>query len=166
VSFTHPLCVCVCVCVWCECVCVCVCVALGIQHAMRIRRIICGLPHSTTFFPHYLINGTIFERKKKVLEHKMCVISFSTNFDWNYLILRRNERDVIKKMYFGLHVKYPIFLSCFNETWFFSSDFLENLQISNFMKIRPVGAEYFHASGRTDRHDEANSRFSEFCEGA
>ena len=30
------------------------------------------------------------------------------------------------------------------------------------MKIRPVGAELFHADGRT--HDEANSRFSQFYE--
>jgi len=30
------------------------------------------------------------------------------------------------------------------------------------MKIRPVGAEMFQADGRTDRHDEANSRFSQF----
>ena len=30
-------------------------------------------------FPHYLINGTIFE-KKKVTEHKMCVLIFSTTF--------------------------------------------------------------------------------------
>jgi hypothetical protein len=29
------------------------------------------------------------------------------------------------------------------------------------MKIRPVGAELFHADGRMDRHDEANSLFSE-----
>jgi len=34
------------------------------------------------------------------------------------------------------------------------------------MKIRPVGAELFHAQWRTDRHDVANSRFSQFCEGA
>jgi hypothetical protein len=34
------------------------------------------------------------------------------------------------------------------------------------MKIRPVGAELFHAGGRADRHDEANSRFSQFCERA
>jgi len=27
------------------------------------------------------------------------------------------------------------------------------------MKIRSVGAEFFHAKGRTDRHDAANSRF-------
>jgi len=25
------------------------------------------------------------------------------------------------------------------------------------MKIGPVGAEFFHADGRTDRHDVANS---------
>jgi len=29
---------------------------------------------------------------------------------------------------------------------------------SNFMKIRPVGAE-FHADCQADRHDEADSRF-------
>ena len=34
------------------------------------------------------------------------------------------------------------------------------------MKIRPVGAEMFHAGGRTDRHDEANRRFSQFRERA
>jgi hypothetical protein len=40
------------------------------------------------------------------------------------------------------------------------------------MKIRPVGAELFHADGRTDvqtdthTHDEANSRISQFCERA
>jgi hypothetical protein len=34
------------------------------------------------------------------------------------------------------------------------------------MKIRPVGAELVRADGRTDRHDEANSRVSQFCEHA
>jgi len=32
------------------------------------------------------------------------------------------------------------------------------------MKIRPVGAELFHADRRMDRHDELNCRFSQFCE--
>jgi hypothetical protein len=39
-------------------------------------------------------------------------------------------------------------------------------KILNFTKIRPVGAELFHAGGRTDGHDEATSRLSQFCERA
>jgi hypothetical protein len=30
------------------------------------------------------------------------------------------------------------------------------------MKIRHVGAQLYHADGRMDRHDQANSRFSQF----
>ena len=36
----------------------------------------------------------------------------------------------------------------------------KNIQISNFMQIRQMGAELFHENGRADRHDEVNSRFS------
>jgi len=36
--------------------------------------------------------------------------------------------------------------------------------MSNFIKIRPEGSEWFHADRRTDRHDEANKRFSQLCE--
>jgi len=32
------------------------------------------------------------------------------------------------------------------------------------MKICPVEAELFHADGRTDGHNEAKSRFSQFLE--
>jgi hypothetical protein len=57
---------------------VCASVALGIQRAMRMRHIVnCGLPNFTTFFPHYLINGTIFE--KQLLNAK-CVFDFLYNF--------------------------------------------------------------------------------------
>jgi hypothetical protein len=51
-----------------------------------------------------------------------------------------------------------------------SGEIFKNPQISNFMNIRPVGADLIFADvrtvGRTDRHDEANSRFSQFCERA
>jgi len=32
----------------------------------------------------------------------------------------------------------------------FSRQILKSIQISNFMKIRPMGTELFHADGRTD----------------
>ena len=37
-------------------------------------------------------------------------------------------------------------------------------EYENIMKICSMGAELFHADGRTDRHDEANILFSQFCE--
>jgi hypothetical protein len=36
---------------------------------------------------------------------------------------------------------------------------------SYLMKILSAGTEFFYAGGRTDRHGEADSRFSLFCEG-
>jgi hypothetical protein len=45
--------------------------------------------------------------------------------------------------------KVPWFLSDFNQTSIFWTDFQKHAQIPNFMKIRPVGAELFHADGRT-----------------
>jgi len=44
----------------------------------------------------------------------------------------------------------------------FLERFSKNSQISNFIKIHLKGAQLFHADGRTDRHDETNSRFSQF----
>jgi hypothetical protein len=44
--------------------------------------------------------------------------------------------------------------------------FKKILRTSNFMEIRHVGAEFSHADRRTDRHDEANGRFLQFCERA
>ena len=41
--------------------------------------------------------------------------------------------------------------------------FSKNIEIQNIVKILPVGAESFHVDGRTDRHDKANIRFSQFC---
>ena len=66
----------------------------------------------------------------------------------------------------GLCVKFPLFLSGFNETFIFLERVLKNPQIPHFMKIRLVGAELFHADRQTDGNDEASSRFSKFCEGA
>jgi len=59
------------------------------------------------------LSGTSLARN--VNEYKMYVFIFSTSFSETVRILRRTERDMITN-YVGLHVKYPLFLSDFNET--------------------------------------------------
>ena len=59
-----------------------------------------------------------------------------------FLILRIIQRDIILYVY-KCYVKYPLFSSYFN-------DFSRNTQISNFTKIRPVKAAFFHADGQKD----------------
>jgi hypothetical protein len=53
-------------------------------------------------------------------------------------------------MYIGLHINYPLFLSDFNETGIFWTYFLKNIQISNFTKFYPKGAELLHVNGQME----------------
>jgi hypothetical protein len=125
---------------------VCAFVALVIQHAMSMRHIIiCGLHHSNNIFPHYL-------KKARFSKNKSLNIKFVFRVSLQllseiFIILRSNERDVIR----NVHVKYTLFLSDFNVTCIFSTYFRNMLKITHFMKIRPLGAQLFHADGQAWR---------------
>ena len=60
----------------------------------------------------------------------------------------------------------PVILVGFECKWNFLYRFSKNFQMSNVMKIRPLGTEFFHAFGQADRYDETNSRCSRFYEHA
>jgi len=71
------------------------------------------------------------------------------------------------KMFIGIHVKCPLYLSDCIELEY-SRQIFEKYHISHLMKWEPscsMQAEG-RTSGQTDRHDESNSRFSQFCERA
>ena len=69
-----------------------------------------------------------------------------------------------------LRVKYPLFLSDFNETWIFLrySQKIHRCQVSwktsNGSHVVPCGQTHRWTDQQTDTHDETNSGFSQVCE--
>jgi len=68
-------------------------------------------------------------------------------------------------VHLGRDVKYPLFLSDFNETLLSSTNLPQKTQIPNFMKISPEGAELFRVGVQTDII-ELTVSFRQFCERA
>lgn len=75
-------------------------------------------------------------------------------------ILERVQRDNVKTFC----IKYSVFFSDFYETSTFSTDLRKNIGHEVLSKSVQWGAELFHAGRLTDRHVEAISRSSKFCE--
>jgi len=71
--------------------------------------------------------------------------------------------EIWPQMYIGLNVKYLYSCHILMKVEFSWQIFEKN---SNFMTVRPVGAKLHYAGGRTDRHEDANSSFSQFCKRA
>ena len=68
---------------------------------------ICGQPGSTIFF--HIISQIARFSKEKVTLHKMCVMIFPATLSEKFLILRRNERDIIINVYWS-SCKVPVIL--------------------------------------------------------
>ena len=109
-----------------------------------------------SIFPYYPINIIIFG--KSYWTWNVCFDSLHNLCLEKFLILRI-ERDMIK-MYIGLHVKCPLFLSDLKETGILTTDLRKILKIQ--ISWESIQWEPSCSMG-TYRHDNANSRFSQFC---
>jgi len=64
----------------------------------------------------------------------MCVLIFSATFVWNISHSKKKWARYDKKMYGGLHVQYPLFLSDFNKTLILLTDFRKILKYQISLK--------------------------------
>jgi len=74
-----------------------------------------------------------------------CVLIFSSTFFWNTSHCTKNWAKCKLVSKESTRYSCPVFWD-----WNSLGSFAKNSQISNFIKIRPVGAALFHAGGRTD----------------
>jgi hypothetical protein len=132
--------------------------ALFIKNAKRVRCII--LPSvwclAVSYFSTLIHKRHAFQ--KNVFEQKTCFDVLKT-FVCNIPNSKKNFSET-SYTHIRLHVKYPLFFSEFIRTWIFAIDFSKILQTTNFIKMRPVGAELLHADGQRKR--QKDSSFSKF----
>ena len=123
----------------------CLFVALGIQHAIRMSSVTCPAQQYFSTF-----SNTRHDWGGGYWAQNVCFELLHSFFSLAFLILKRKARDMTKHVHWS-SCEVPVILVRFqwnlNILWRFS----KNPQKSKFMKIRPVGAELFHADGRTWR---------------
>ena len=141
----------------------CVSVALVFQHSVRMRYyiVICGLSDSTILF--HIISKTA--RFSGGIELKMSVLIFSAKFVWNFSHSTRKKNSArFYNICACVHVKYHLLVSDVKRTRIFSTDFSKKSYIKILIWIRQLVTELFHVDWRTERHNEASSRFSHIFE--
>jgi hypothetical protein len=149
---------------------VCVCITILVTpHANLILYAMCyvvfwSLYGCTRLFPHFLTKGMIFENmkwiihwvdfcetwywellKNLIIEYEICVFIFSETV--KYFSCTEKFTDIISWIYTGFYT-IPVILVIF--AWKdFLNRFSKKSPIWNFMKIRTLGAELFHAKTET-----------------
>jgi hypothetical protein len=124
-------------------------VAFGIQHVNRMRHNM--LSSVAGFAPHNFSKShkRHYFKKEKNIGHKLCVLVFFSNFCRStFLILRRIRRDIIVNVHWVGMQSVRCYCRFLMELEF-SRQIFQNIWISDFMKIRPLGAELFHADRQT-----------------
>jgi hypothetical protein len=123
-------------------------------HEPTILSVAClALPYFTKLSHkrHYFL-------KKKVTEYKMCVLIFSTTFFMKYFSFYEELNEI------------PLCTQVFTYSTPYSCQILMKFEFSRqtFDKCSNIKFHENPSNGsrRTDRHDEANSRFSQFCDQA
>jgi hypothetical protein len=100
------------------------------------------------------------------IEHKMCVLFFRIAYVWNICRSKKDWARYVKKRVFIF--TYSTRYSChiLMELENFLERYSTSTSISNFTKIRPVGAELFLEDRQTDMNNLIAVFPPQLCEGA
>jgi len=136
-------------------------VALFIQHAKRMPRVILAC----VTCPALSNISTLYEKRndvrKTIIGHQMCVLSLH-HLSGIFRILRGIRRGAIINVY-TYCCKVPLILVRFLIKLELSGHIFENYSNIKFYKIASNGSRVAPCR-QTERHEEANSRYSQFFE--
>jgi hypothetical protein len=105
--------------------------------------------------------------EKSYHTYNVCFDFLSATLPWNISHSKKNSSTLLSWMYIGLHVKYPLLLSDFIETWFFLMDFQKIIKYKILWKSVQWELSCSVQTGRqTGRYDETSSHCSQRCEPA
>jgi hypothetical protein len=80
----------------------CVSVASFILHAKRMCRIILS-PMTSPAVPQFsTLSHKVYDFREKVIQHKICVLIFSTTFVWNIYHFKKIKRDAVTNLHTAL----------------------------------------------------------------
>ena len=105
---------------------------------------------AVTYFPTLSHKRRDF-REEKFIKHKICGLIISTNFVWNIPHSKKNAARYYHKStsIFMYNIRYSYRILIKRK---FCRLVFVNLQMSNLMKIRPLGTELFHVERATYIH--------------
>jgi hypothetical protein len=133
---------------------------LGLQHALRLPIFSSVSCPALQYFS--MLSHKLHESKKKLLNTR-CVLKFSLQrLSETLFILSKTERDVIE-IVCRSSCNVPVNLVRFFWDLNFLYIFPKNTHLSNFTKIRPVGADVFHANKRTEGQADMTNLIDTFC---
>ena len=126
----------------------------------------CGLSECTIFF-HIMQKKPRYSTKKSI-EHKMCIMIFSTSFVWNISHSKRNrtryDQTCILTAMWSIRYSCQILMKLELPGQILEKTLKYKISRKSFRGRRIVHCG--RKDRQTDRHDEVDSRFSQFCDSA
>jgi hypothetical protein len=127
-------------------------VALLIQHAARMRHVVTSVVATRSPLYFSTLSNKRCDLRERIIAHEMC-FDFLYKFYIKHFSFKDKFNEIWSRMSKRLHIKYPLFLSNFSETWAFLGRFFKKSSSIKFYKTSSSGNRVVPC-GQTDRETE------------